>query len=323
MSLKPELQEIVDEMEFESDEDRTAFEKLMEGKAGAKIAAGYAKNKDYTTKTQALATARAELEKQQQEFNEGQEYLTGQMSTYKTDVEKRLNDALAQAAASRTYGAALESKLQALAAQYGEDPTTLLADVKEMRAKEPETKKAEFNDDEFNKRYLQRDEFTRVANSFGAYPTQLRDFERDYEREFGKPYEGSLHELVTSASQEVEALRARGKQVDLFSHIRTKLDFAGQAQRNQEAAKTKATEEQEAWKTQTREEIEREVRSQVLADNPTAYKTSWEKPEAWRNELAASKRGNQIPQKTPQDEHKNRVNLHKIFEENAAKANAA
>lgn len=325
MALKPELQEIVDEMEFDSDEDRTAFEKLMEGKAGAKIAAGYAKNKDYTTKTQALATARDALEKERKEFDEGQEYLTGQMSTYKTDMEKRLQDALDQVSASSLRGAALETKLRTLAAQYGEDPAELLADVKATRTEEKKAEGFNYDDDEFKKRVVSRDEFTRTGNAVFAFAPMLRDLEREYQRLFGKEFDGSMQELVTEASREVDARRARGQNIDLFGYMREKLDFTGQKTRNDETAKVKAEEDRKKWESDTREEIERNVRSELMAGNPAAARTP-DKSNEWRTNLSADKR-NQSKQAetkaTPMDNFKRRQSIHQAYEERAAKSNAA
>lgn len=289
-----------------------------------KLAGGYMKNKAFTEKTQALAVERKKLEDDQKAFNEGQDYLGNQMNTYKQDMEKRLNDALAQVQASSLRGAALETKLRTLAAQYGEDPAELLADVKAAREEEKKTAAGfDYGSDEFKKNVVGRDEFKQVANAFASYPTQVRDFEREYQRTFGKEYEGSLTELVNTASKEVEAARARGQNIDLFGHIRTKLDFTGQAQKNAEAAKVATEEERKKWETTTREEIERDVRSKVLAENPAAYKSSWEKPEAWRQNLGAAKRENKMPTPTAQDDFQRRAELHQKFEENAAKAGVA
>jgi hypothetical protein len=286
-----------------------------------KLAGGYMKNKAFTEKTQALAVERKKLEDDQKAFNEGQDYLGNQMNSYKADMEKRLNDALAQVQASSLRGAALETKLRTLAATYGEDPAELLADVKAAReeAKDKPTG-FDYGSDEFKKNVVGRDEFKSVANAFASYPTQVRDFEREYQRTFGKEYEGSLTELVNTASKEVEAARARGQNVDLFGHIRTKLDFDGQKARNAETATAAAAKEKEDWQKQTREEIERDVRSKVLAENPNAYKgSSWEKPEAWRQNLGAAKRENKMPTPTAQDDFQRRVELHQKFEDVAAK----
>lgn len=323
--MDKELQEIVDEMEFDAEEDKAAFEKLMAGKVGKKIQAGYAKNKDYTTKTQALADAKKQLEAQQEQFNTDQDYVLTQTSAYKTDMEKRLNDALAQVSASTLRGAALETKLRTLAAQYGEDPAELLADVKATREEEKKPAAPTFDDTEFNKRYVPRDEFQGAYGAALTMAPMIRDFERDYESTFGKPYEGSITELIRSTSQEVQQLQSRGqKNVNMFDHLRTKLDFSGQRQRNEEAAKVAAAEERTKWETQTREEIERDVRSKVLAENPNALRagTQWER-EGWRDNLGAAARKNQIPQQTPQDQFQHRQELHRKFEENAAKVEAA
>lgn len=323
MALKQELQEIVDNAKYSDAAHKQALAELLEKDTefAADFQAGYMKSKDYTTKTQAIADARKKLEQEQLQFTEGRDYLDNQMNAYKTDMEKRLNDALAQVAASSLRGAALETKLRTIAAQYGEDPAELLADVKETR----EEKKAApaFDDEEFKKRYIPRDEFNEQANNVVSFNTRLRDFEREYKREFGKEYDGSIHDLVNDASKEVQQLRQRGQNTDLFSYMKQKLDFSGQAIRNQEAAKTAAAEERSKWETTTREEIERDVRSKVLAENPAAYKGSWApKPEAWRTQLNASARQNKVPDQNPMAQHEHRANLHQKFEELAAKVEA-
>jgi hypothetical protein len=327
MALKAELQELIASARFSDDARRKALIEILEQEeeAAEDLNSGTMKAKDYTVKTQALADARKQLEQQQQEFEEGRNYLDGQMSTYKADMEKRLNDALAQVSASTLRGAALETKLRTLAAQYGEDPAELLKDVQASREEAKKPEKPEFDFDSIKDRVVGRDEYNQTRDAVFGFAPMIRDFERDYARTFGKEYEGSITELIRESAQEVQALQQRGvKNVDLFGHIRTKFDFAGQQQRNAEAAKAAEIEERKKWETQTREEIERDVRSKVLAENPAAYsKLEWQKPDEWRNKLGAAERKNQLPQRTPQDEFKRRQELHAEFEKNATKSNAA
>lgn len=287
-----------------------------------KLAGGYMKNKAFTEKTQALALERKKLEDERKEFTEGRDYLDGQVNVWKQDMEKRLNDALAQVAASSLRGAALETKLRTLAAQYGEDPAELLADVKETR----EEKKAApaFDDAEFSKKYVPRDEFTTAANQVYAFAPMIRDFERDYQKTFGKEYEGSITELINESSRAVQEQRSRGrKDIDLFGYMREKLDFKGQVAKNQEAATAAAAEERKTWETKTRDEIERDVRSKVLAENPAAYRSpDFNKPEAWRGNLGAAARQNKVPDQSPQAQFQHQQKLHSTFNELAAKAEA-
>lgn len=326
MALKQELQEILDNSKYSDAAHKQALAELLEKdeEFAADFQSGYMKEKDYRQKTQAVAEAKKQLEKQQQEFTEGRDYLDGQMNTYKSDMEKRLNDQIAQAAKSRVYGAALESKLTALAAQYGEDPEALLADVKEMRTKEPEAKKDTFDEEEFNKRYVSTKKFDETANAVFGFAPQIRDFEREYARTFGKEYDGSITELVNEASREVSARRARGQNIDLFGYMKEKLDFTGQAQRNTEASKLAAEKEKEDWQKQTREEIERDVRSKVLAENPNAFKSfEVKKAEAWRNNLGSQARQNKLPERTAQTDFARRQEIQQKFLDNAAKAGVA
>lgn len=288
-----------------------------------KLAGGYMRNQDYTQKTQALALERKKLEDERKEFTEGRDYLDGQVNVWKQDMEKRLNDALAQVASSSLRGAALETKLRTLAAQYGEDPAELLADVKETR----EEKKAApaFDDAEFNKKYVPRDEFTTAANQVYAFAPMIRDFERDYQKTFGKEYEGSITDLINESSRAVQEQRSRGrKDIDLFGYMREKLDFKGQVAKNQETDKLKAETERKDWETKTREEIERDVRSKVLAENPAAYRSpDFNKPEAWRNNLGAQARQNKVPDQSPQAQFNHRNEIHNKFNELAAKVEAS
>lgn len=320
MALKKELKDAYKEAGVTDDQIAKLEEVFTDEEILSKLTAQHMKAADYTTKTQALADARKALEKEREEFTQGRDYLDGQMNTYKADMEKRLNDALAQVSESSLRGAALETKLRTIAAQYGEDPAELLSDVKATR----EEKKDAPVYDEYDKRYISRDDFTKQADSVVSFTTQIRDFEREYKKQFGTEYDGSITDLVGEASKEVAQRRARGQNIDLFGYMREKLDFSGQARRNQETEKTKAAEERTKWETQTREEIERDVRSKVLAENPAAYKGSWApKPEAWRNELGAAARQNKLPDQSPMAQHNHRAGLHAKFEELAAKAEAS
>lgn len=290
-----------------------------------KLAGGYMMNEDYTHKTQELAEQRRAFQREQEEFNQGRNYLDQQNATWRTDIEGRLNNALKEAAEQRLYGAALKSKLDALAAQYGEDVNDLLKDVQAMRAEPKEEPKApDFTP--YDERFVDRKSFGEAADRFFSYPTQLRDFEREYERTFGKPYDGSLHDLVTQAGQEVQARAKRGVQANLWDVAREKLDFKGQTQRNTEAQKVAAEKEKEDWRKQTREEVEREVRSQYLAQNPNAARTP-DQSEAWRANLSAQKRqqSQQAPERTstPQDDFARRQKIHAAYEERAAQRGAA
>lgn len=321
MALPKELQEIVDDLEFDTDEDRTAFEKVISGKAGDKIKAGYMKNKDYTSKTQALADAKKQFEATQEAWNQQQDTYLGTLNTYKGDMEKRLNDALTQVSKAKIYGAALETKIQKLAAEYGVDPEELLADVAEKRTtKEPE--KPAFDEGEFSKKFIAREEFQKVGDQFFSYPVAMRDFEREYQRLFGKEYDGSLQELVKEASIEVNAQRARGKEIDLFGYMRNKLDFAGQQARNAETKKTQSEQERKDWEAQTRKELETQIRSEYLASNPGAARQP-EDTESWRQNLTANgRKRDQQPierPRSPQETLKRQQGIHRAFEEMSTK----
>lgn len=328
--LKKELQDIVDELEFENDAEKAEFEKfLAKEKIAAKIEAGYMKNKDYTTKTAAVADARKKLEQEQTKWNEEQDYVVGTMSKYKEDMEKRLNSALAEVSKSKLYGAALETKLQKIAAQYGEDPEDLLSDVKDMRGtKEPEKKDTpNYDDEEFKKRYIPREEFTNSANAFFGFAPMIRDLDREYHKLYGKEYDGSMQELVKEATVEVNARRARGQQIDLYGYIREKLDFEGQKTRNVETDKVKSAEETKKWQEDQRKEIEQQVRSEYLAANPGASRQQPESTENWRQNLSAgARKEKQQPDartNTARDTFKRQSEFHRAFEERAAKTNAA
>lgn len=318
MALKKELQEILDELEFDTPEEKADFEKfLAKDKLAAKIEAGYMKNKDYTSKTQALATAKQQFEAQQETWNQQQDTYLGTLNTYKSDMEKRLNDALTQVSKAKVYGAALETKIQKLAAEYGADPEELLSDVKEMRGtKEPEKQTPAFDEAEFSKKFLGRDEFQKVGDQFFSYPVMLRDLEREYARLYGKEYEGSLQELVKEATVQVNQQRARGQEIDLFGYMRNKLDFDGQKARNAEAGKAKSEQERKDWEEKTRKELETQVRSEYLASNPGAMRQQ-ESPDAWRQNLSATKRKEaQIERpRTVQETLKRQQSIHRAFEE--------
>jgi hypothetical protein len=321
--MKQELQDIVDEMEFDSDDDRAAFEKLMEGKVGQKIQSGYMKAKDYTTKTQAVAEAKRQLEAERLQLEEGTTYYQEQLNTYKTDVESRLNKALQAAADSSTRGAALEAKLRKLAAEYGADPDELLADVT-TRRDEPE-KKHEFSFDDIKDKVVGRDEYNAAANSFFSFAPQIRDFEREYQREFGKEYEGSITDLVAEASNAVQERRKRNPkdQTNLFSYMREKLDFEGQKTRNAETAKTAAQKEREDWEKSKTEEIERNLRSKIVAENPRAFDQPINNEE-WRQNIAKSRKPTQeMPVRPAQSRDQRRTEIAKIFEETTAAKQAA
>jgi hypothetical protein len=324
MALKKELREAYEEAGVTADQIVKLEEVFTDEEILSKLTAQHMKAADYTTKTQALAEAKRKFEQEQQQFTEGRDYLDGQMNQYKLDMEKRLNDALAQVTQSSLRGAALETKLRTLAAQYGEDPAELLSDVKEAREEKKKDAAPIFDDEEFKKRYVPRDEFTNAANQIYAYPTMIRDFERDYQKTFGKEYDGSLTDLINEASREVQQLHQRGqKNVDLFGHIRSKLDFAGQQTRNQEAAKATSAKEREDWEKNKTEEIERNLRTKLAAENPGAYRGTWDnKPEAWRSNLNAQARQNKLPDQSAVAQHQRQAGLHAKFEELAAKVEA-
>lgn len=325
MALKKELQEILDELEFDTPEEKAEFEKfLAKDKVAAKIEAGYMKNRDYTTKTQALADARKQFEATQEAWNQQQDTYLQTLNTYKGDMETRLNNTLSELSKAKVYGAALETKIQKIAAEYGADPDELLADVKEMRGtKEPAKQEPQFNEDEFGKKFVSRDDFQKVGDQFFSYPVQMRDFEREYFRLFGKEYDGSLSDLVKEASVQVNQLRARGnKDIDLFGYMRQKLDFDGQRARNAEAAKVKDADDRKKWEEEKAKEIETRLRSEIIATNP-ALAHQPQDTESWRQNLTASGR-KQAQQpierpRTAQDTLKRQQSIHRAYEEQATK----
>ena len=326
MPLKKELQEILDELEFDNEEEKAAFEKVMAGKAGAKIEAGYMKARDYTTKTQALATAKKQLEAEQQKWNEEQDSYLQTMTGYKKDMEDRLNKALQTISQQKLYGAALETKLSQVAAQFGEDPETLLADVKQLRAKETEERKTPaYDDEEFKKKYVPREEYESATQSVFGFAPMLRDLDHEYQDLYGKPYKGSMQQLVQKGIIEVNQRRARGQKVDLYEYMRTELDFEGQKARNAEAAATQSEADKKKWQEEQRAEIEKQVRSEFLASNPAAARQP-ENTEDWRKNLTASKRKeaqNDQGSKTAQETFQRRQEIHKAFQERQAKSEGA
>lgn len=326
MALNKELKEAYKEAGVTDEQIAKLEEVFTDEEILSKLTAQHMKAADYTTKTQALADARKALEAQQAQFSTDQDYIMQQTADYKTDMEKRLNSTLQELSQARLYGAALKTKVDTLAAQYGEDAAELLKDVQEMRADAKKPDAPAFDDTEFNKRYVPRDEFTTAANQVYSFAPMIRDFEREYQRTFGKEYEGSITELINESSRAVQDARNRGrKDIDLFGYMKEKLDFKGQQVRNQEAEKTKAAEERTQWETQKTEEIERNLRSKLLAENPNALRNdavTFER-EQWRDNLGANARQNKIPQQTPQDQFQHRQSLHQKFIENAEKAGAA
>lgn len=319
MALPKELQDIVDELEYENDDERAAFEKILEGKAGAKIKAGYMKNADYTTKTSAVAQAKKDLEAAQAKFNEEQDYVLSTTATWKQDMETRLNAALKQTAEGDLRGAALTSKLRALAAQYGEDPDELLKDVQGQRVTDDKPKDAPTYDrDALSRDFVSQKKFDETAQSVFGFAPMIRDFEREYKKKFGQEYDGSITELVRDVLPEVEKQRARGRNVDLFGLMKEKLDFAGQDVRNTEAAKVAAEAERTKWEEEKRKEIEANVRSEYLASNPSAMRKP-DESEKWRESLTAKDRGNSAAH-TQQDDFNRRKELHQVFEKKVAEA---
>ena len=316
MPLKPELQEIVDEMEFDSEEDRAAFEKVLSGKAGEKIQKGYMKNKDYTTKTQALSTAKQQLDTERDRFNQQQDYVAQQMNQYKTEAEKRINDAVRQAANANLYGAALKNKLQVLATQYGEDVDELLADVQEIRDDKINKPAAADADEDFKKNFVPRAEYEAATSAYFGFSPMLRDIERDYERLSGKQFDGSMHELVTEAVKNVNIARSRGEQIDIPTYLRQKLDFDGLRQQKAAADEEARRKEREEWERKTREDIERDVRSKIVTENPRAFAAP---KDEWREKLGPQHR-NQDNRPSAMDQVTRRRSIHAAYEERAQKS---
>lgn len=317
MPLTAEQKEYADELGMNEEEFLAAFPEERFNK----LKGGYGKNKDYTTKTQALAEERRRFQQEQQEWAQGRDYTDRQNAAWKEDVEKRLNSALEQVSQSRLYGAALESKLQAVAAEYGLEFEDLVKDVKERR-EEPK-KAAEPDYKPYDERYVDRDSFRKTTDTMFAYSSMLRDFEREYKKLYGKEYDGEITELVGNASKEVQARQGRGVNADLWTVMREQLDFSGQKARNDEAAKAAAEKEKEEWRKQTREEIDRDLRTQYAVSNPNAGRQP-DKANEWRNNLSATKRQQQQDRKaTPMDNFQRRQEIHRAYEERAAKHEAA
>jgi hypothetical protein len=316
MALTPEVQAYVDTLKFKSEDTKAAYVKLLEDPETAEQAFMF--QSDYTKKTQQTAEEKRRFEAEKQQWEEGRNYYDEQINTYKTDVESRLNKALQAAADSSTRGAALEAKLRKLAAEYGADPDELLADVT-TRRDEPE-KKHEFSFDDIKDKVVGRDEYNAAANSFFSFTPQIRDFEREYQREFGKEYEGSITDLVAEASNAVQERRKRNPkdQTNLFSYMREKLDFAGQKTRNAETAKITAQKEREDWEKSKTEEIERNLRSKIVAENPRAFDQP-ANTEEWRQTIAKSRKPTQdMPVRPAQSRDQRRTEIAKIFEETTA-----
>lgn len=324
MGLRQELKEAYEEAGVTADQIAKLEEIFTDEQILEKLTGQVMKAKDYTTKTQQLAEERRKLEKEQQEWNQGRDYMDQQTNAWKADVEKRLNSALDQVSQSRLYGAALESKLQSVAAEYGLEYEDLVKDIKDRRAAEP-PKSQEPDYKPYDERYVTRDDFRGAADQMFGFAPQIRDFEREYARTFGKEYDGSITELIADASREVAARGQRGQRVDLWSVMREKLDFAGQKVRNDEAAKAAAQKEREDWEKKRSEEIERDLRTKFAVDNPALMRQP-EKSEEWRNNLSAAKRqeAKQPERKaTPQDNFRRQQEIHRAYEERAAKQQAA
>lgn len=326
MKLSQKLQEAYEEAGLTA-EQITALEAVFtDAEILKKLEAQVMKNADYTTKTTSLAEDRRKLDDERKKWNEEQDTYLGTLSTYKKDMETRLTAALKQAADSRVYGAALETKLTKIAAEYGVDAEELMADVKEMRTKEPAKKDTPaYDDEEFKKRYVPRDEFQSTAESVFGFAPMLRDLDREYHKLYGKEYDGSMQELVKRGVIEVNAQRARGKQTDLYSYMREQLEFDAQKARNVETDKVKSAEETKKWQEDQRKEIEQQVRSEYLAANPGAARQA-PAEDAWRENLSAAKRQERQADtrtNTARDTFKRQQEVHKAYEERAAKTNAA
>jgi len=317
MPLKQSLQDLLEEMEFDTPEDKAEFEKfLAKDKFGAGIESRVMKNKDYTTKTQQLAETKRQLEAEKEQWNAQQDSYTATIQTYKTDMETRLNAALRQAADSNANGAVLKNIVNKLAATYGEDVDELLKDVKDMRTEEtPKAKASPLDDEEFKKNFVPRQEYEAAASSFFGFSPMLRDIERDYERLSGKPFEGSMTELTRDAIDTVNKRRARGENIDIPTYMREKLDFAGLKAAKDAKDAAAVEQERKDWEAKTREDIERNVRSQIVAENPNAFKAP---VEDWRGKLNAQQR-NQDSRQSAIDRQQRQRSIHAAYEEQAAK----
>jgi hypothetical protein len=325
MALKNELREAFAEAGVTDAQFAKLEEIFTDEELQTKLAGGYLKNKDYTTKTAALADERRDFQKQQTDWQQGRDYMDRQTAVWKEDNDKRLNAALEDASQSRLYGAALESKLQALATEYGENFEDLLKDVKARRTDAPPPKTAEPDYKPYDERYVGRDEIKKGFDTMFAYSPMMRDFEWEYKKLYGKDYDGSIVELMKGASQEVSARQQRGQQSDLWTVMREKLDFDGQKTRNAESKVAADKQERADWEKKTREEIDRELRTQYGAQNPAAARSA-DKSNEWRHNLSANKRQEQQRterKSTPMDDFKRRQDIHRAYEERAAKHEAA
>ncbi len=322
MALAPEIQTYVDSLKFKSDDAKKAFVTLLEDPETAESA--FMMQQDYTKKTQQTAADRKALDDAKKAFEDEQNYLLSTTAKWKEDLEGRLNIALKAAADSDLRGAALTSKVRALASQYGEDPDELLKDIQSKRADEGDDKSKStpaFDRSAFEKEFVSQKKFDEVSNVALSFPAMIRDFERDYKKKFGQEYDGSITDLVREAGQQVEQQRARGRNIDLFGYMKEKLDFAGQDARNVEAAKVAADAERTKWEEEKTKEIETNLRSQLLADNPTALRKP-DESEKWRESLDSKSRQNNTV-RTQQDDFNRRKELHAVFEKNMERVTGA
>jgi hypothetical protein len=321
MPLTPEVQAYVDTLKFKSDDAKAAYTKLLEDPETAEQAFMF--QSDYTKKTQQTAEERRRFEAEKQQWEEGRNYYDEQAAAHTTDIEARLNQALQAAANSSSRGVALEAVVRKMAAEYGVNADELLTEV-QTRREEPE-KKHEFSFDDIKDKVVGRDEYNAAANSFFSFAPQIRDFEREYAREFGKEYEGSITDLVSEASNAVQERRKRNPkdQTNLFSYMREQLDFAGQKARNLETAKIASQKEREDWEKSKSDEIERNLRSKIIAENPRAF----DQPvntEEWRQNIAKSRKPTQeMPVRPAQSRDQRRTEIAKIFDETIAAKQAA
>lgn len=305
MALTAEQKEYADELGFSEEE----FEKAFPNDRYEKLTKGYAKNKDYTIKTQAVAEEKKRIEQDRAATDAEKQRL----AQWKSSAEQQLADALDKVQASTLRGAALEAKLQRIATEFNLDADELMKDVLEQRADDPARTQQQQQQAKVDlSNHVTKDELHSQMTAIGMLPVMTRDLEREYRKLYNKEYEGSLEELVTESFKEIASLQAQGQNINFKDHMRTKLGFAEQAKRNDEA-------ERERWKEETRKELETDIRSKLSAENPARFQ------EVDRQEspfLKKKDRTPEIPIKGPAQDHARRQGIYAAFQQERQKHSA-
>ena len=256
-----DLNKWIADLEIPADQRQVVLDAI--GKGGEKtlkhIEEGILRQEDYSRKQNELAAEKTRLENEYKAKNGEVETFKGELVTWKSGSEKKLQDAVSAREKTEQALAKVNEKIRSLATQYGipdEEVKSLTSEI--PNREDGNQRRTEELGRDFNGKFVSKEEFDSTARNVVKIPAILLGIQNEHLRLFGATgVELDPLQLIEDAEKNKRTLRQEWE---------TKFNVSA---RREEIKK----QQQEAHDAELVKKTEESVRSKMFAEHPELGQT--------------------------------------------------